>query len=82
MWEIDRKVLGGREQFGLNERIILNRILHNTVSVQSFNYSEYAYILTPDEDSTMLVYDAMSINEYHSSDSLRITLDYNEDRTS
>jgi len=49
--------------------------------VQSFNYSEYAHILTLDEDSTLLVYDAMSIDKYHSSDSLRVTLDYNEDGT-
>jgi hypothetical protein len=47
--------------------------------VQSFNHSEYEYILTPDEDSTLLVYDAMSIDKYHSSDILSVTLDYNED---
>ena len=50
--------------------------------MQSYNHSEYEYILTPDEDSTLLVYDAMSIDKYHSSDSLRVTLDCNEDGTS
>ena len=50
--------------------------------MQSFNNSEYEYSLNPDEDSTLLVYDAMSTDKYHSSDSLRVTLDYHEDGTS
>lgn len=50
--------------------------------MQSFNHSEYEYILTPDEDSTLLVYDVVSIDKYHSSDSLRVILEYNEDGTS
>ena len=50
--------------------------------MQSFNHSECEYILTPDEDSSLLEHDAVSIGTYQSSDSLRATLDYSEYGTS